>query len=134
MTHLDEDFPSPTRSGSRSPHTLVKHMLDVICLPNLGQNLARGRKLLIRHANFGFASLVWSGRAGPSGPMVVEVATSPVAIQAFVIWRACVSSPMYSGSTHGGSMCSQRRVFCWSHASVSPSPGNTQADSHDTIL
>ena len=64
LTHLDENLPPPMLSGSRSPHTVVKHMLDVICPLNLGQNLARGCELIIRHANFRFAS---TGMVGENG-------------------------------------------------------------------
>jgi len=39
-------------------------MLDVICPLNLGQNLARGCELIIRHANFRFAS---TGMVGENG-------------------------------------------------------------------
>ena len=31
-----EDLPSPTHSWCGHPHTLVKHMLNVVCLLNLG--------------------------------------------------------------------------------------------------
>jgi len=83
-----------SRSHHPHPHTLVKHVLDVICPPNLGQNLLQGRELFIGCANFGFASTGRVGGTGTSGTMIVDVATPPVAIQTFVSSRACASSLM----------------------------------------
>ena len=55
-THLNQYLPAPMLSRSRCPHTLVKHVLDVICPQNLGQNLSRGRELFIGCTNFRFTS------------------------------------------------------------------------------
>src|SRR5882724_7614248 len=62
--HLDQALPSLMHGFHRSPHTLVKHMLDVFCLTNLGQNLLQGWELLIRHTDFGFTMTGMDGGCG----------------------------------------------------------------------
>ena len=41
-------------SWCHRPHTLIKHMLDVVHPPNLGQDPSQSWKLLIRHTDLGF--------------------------------------------------------------------------------
>ena len=58
-THLDKDLPSLMHIWHHCPCTLIKYVLNVVHLPNLGQDLLQSQELLTGCTNLRF-TITWS--------------------------------------------------------------------------
>jgi len=91
-THLDKDLPSLMHGWHFSPHTLVKHVAQHHLPTNLRQNLFQVGSSSSDTPTSDLPSLAWMGVWVHQSPWLLS-GNQPVAIQAFISWRAHASSP-----------------------------------------